>query len=94
MLIASEALDAERKMLADLSASLQSVQANLAKVREQSNALEAELNAIKRDVKAQTSEKDRQKRKLDEMRSIDTEELKTLQKVTGWQIDGIRSECR
>lgn len=94
MLIASEALDAERKMLADLSASLQSVQANLAKVREQSNALEAELNAIKRDVKAQTSEKDRQKRKLDEMRSIDADELKTLQKVTGWQIDGIRSECR
>lgn len=81
-------------MLADLSASLQSVQANLAKVREQSNALEAELNAIKRDVKAQTSEKDRQKRKLDEMRSIDADELKTLQKVTGWQIDGIRSECR
>jgi hypothetical protein len=94
MLIAFEALDAERKMLADLSASLQSVQANLAKTREQSNALEAELNTIKRDVKAQTSEKDRQKRKLDEMRSIDTDELKTLQKVTGWQIDGIRSESR
>lgn len=73
----------------ELNASLSHLQNNLSKVREQSQQLEAELNAIRKEVTSERAEKERQGKTLASMKSRDQVDLDTLQEAIGWRVEGI-----
>jgi len=78
--------------LNDLTSSLSRLQQNLAKVKEQSAAIETELNAARNHVKGERAEKDRQSRVLNDMRAKDDPELMELEAAMGWRVQGVKGE--
>jgi hypothetical protein len=68
------------------------IQQTLAKTRDQTAALEAELASVRKEVKSQRSEKERQEGKLLEMRGRDGVELIELEDVMGWKVEGVQRE--
>jgi len=89
-----QALESERNTLTELNASVGHLQASLKKVKKESQAVEEELGVIKKEVSIRRNEKTRQGEKLGEMRSRDDEELKMLEEVLGWGVDGVGRELR
>jgi kinetochore protein Spc25 len=87
-----QALETERSTLTELNASVGHLQASLKKVKKESAAVEEELSVIKKEVSIRRNEKMRQGEKLGEMRSRDDEELKMLEEVLGWRVDGVGRE--
>ncbi|WVQ81849.1 hypothetical protein IAT38_003976 [Cryptococcus sp. DSM 104549] len=85
-------LETERHTLADLNSSLSHLRSNLTKTKEQSAALEAELQGLRKEVKAERTEKERQGKMLDEMRDRDEMELRELEEAMGWKVEGIRQD--
>ena len=59
-------------------------------MREQSAALESELNSIRKEVKGEKAHKERQGRVLDEMRGEDEVELRELEDAVGWKVEGVK----
>ena len=86
------ALETERHTLTDLTASLTHLQTTLTRVKEQSATLEAELVAVRKDVKSQKMEKERQTKVLEEMRGQDGVELGMLEEAIGWKVEGVKGE--
>jgi kinetochore protein Spc25 len=72
----------------ELNSSLTHLHTNLSKVREESSALEQELQAIRSEVTTERAEKERQGKTLGAMRSRDEVDLKELQNAIGWKIEG------
>jgi hypothetical protein len=86
------ALEQERHTVGDLSSSLARLQQTLSKTKEQSAAVEAELNAVRKEVKAERGEKERQGKVLEQQRGRDAIELQILQEVLGLRIEGVKGE--
>ncbi len=59
-------------------------------MKEQSAALEAELNAVRKEVKVERTEKERQEKVLGEMRGKDGVELGQLEEAVGWRVEGVK----
>lgn len=76
----------------DINSHLTQLRTNLSKVREQSQQLESELNAIRKDVTSERAEKERQTKTLSAMKSRDGEDLEALQEAIGWRVEGIGRE--
>ncbi len=78
-----------------MTSSLNHLQTTLAKVKKQSAALEAELNAVRKEVKGEKAEKERQGKVLEEMRGKDGVELGQLEDAIGWRVEGVKrgSSC-
>nr|ODN89080.1 hypothetical protein L203_02491 [Cryptococcus depauperatus CBS 7841] len=85
-------LEQERHTIADLDASLSHLRASLDKTKEQSTNLEAELQAVKREVTLERTEKERQRNVLNQMRDRDTFELQQLEEALGWRVEGINQD--
>ncbi|ODN78739.1 hypothetical protein L202_04302 [Cryptococcus amylolentus CBS 6039] len=85
-------LESERHVLADLNSSLSHLQNSLAKTKEQSSSLEAELKALRTEVRSEETEKERQKKMLNDMRNRDTVELKQMEEALGWKVEGIKAD--
>lgn len=83
------ALDLERRTEHDLQATLTHMQTTLSRVKEQSKSLEEELNAVKRAVQTERTEKERQTKALESQRSRDSLELRVLQDILGVRIEGV-----
>lgn len=83
------ALDDERRTIQELNASLNHLRNNLSKVREQSQQLEIELNALRKEVMTERAEKERQGKTLKDMKTRDQEDLDALQEAIGWRLEGI-----
>ncbi|ODN78089.1 hypothetical protein L198_08008 [Cryptococcus wingfieldii CBS 7118] len=83
-------LESERHVLADLNSSLSHLQNSLTKTKEQSSSLEAELQALRKEVRSEETEKERQKNMLNDMRDRDTVELKQMEEALGWKVEGIK----
>jgi kinetochore protein Spc25 len=86
------ALEQERHTVGDLSSSLARLQQTLSKTKEQSAAVEAELNAVRKEVKAERGEKERQGKVLQQQRGRDAIELQILQEVLGLRIEGVKGQ--
>ena len=65
----------------------------LAKVKEQNASLEAELTALRKEVKGERAEKERQGRVLGDMRGRDGVELLELEEAVGWRVEGVKRAC-
>ena len=87
-----QALETERTILTELNASVGHLQASLKKVKKESQVVEEELGVVKKEVSIRRSEKQRQGEKLGEMRSRDDDELRMLEDVLGWRVDGVGRE--
>ncbi|GFZ49559.1 Probable kinetochore protein SPC25 [Saitozyma sp. JCM 24511] len=85
-------LEQERHTVGDLSSSLARLQQTLSKTKEQSAAVEAELNAVRKEVKAERGEKERQGKVLEQQRGRDAIELQILQEVLGLRIEGVKAD--
>ncbi|WVR07494.1 hypothetical protein IAU60_004536 [Kwoniella sp. DSM 27419] len=85
-------LESERHTLTDLTSSLNHLQSSLAKVKDQSAALEADLSALRKEVKSEKAERERQGKVLDDMRDRDEVELRELEEVVGLKIEGIKAD--
>ncbi|WVQ74941.1 hypothetical protein IAR50_004549 [Cryptococcus sp. DSM 104548] len=85
-------LESERHVLADLTASLSHLQSNLARTKEHSSTLESELQALRKEVTSEETEKERQKNVLDDMRGRDTVELRQMEEALGWKVEGIKED--
>lgn len=88
------ALEQERHTVGDLSSSLARLQQTLSKTKEQSAAVEAELNAVRKEVKAERGEKERQGKVLEQQRGRDAIELQILQEVLGLRIEGVKGQLK
>jgi kinetochore protein Spc25 len=86
------ALEQERRAVQDINTHLTQLRTNLTKVREQSQQLETELNAIRKDVTSERAEKERQGKTLASMKTRDGEDLEALQDAIGWRVEGIGRE--
>lgn len=82
-------LENERTTVADLTASVNHLQATLNRVKEQSAQVEHELNAVRKEVAMRRSEKKRQGEKLREMRRRDEDELDIMEQALGWRVHGV-----
>ncbi|WVR00001.1 hypothetical protein IAU59_007143 [Kwoniella sp. CBS 9459] len=87
-----ETLESERHTLSDLNSSLQNLRSQLQKVKDQSSTLENELNSLRKQVKLEQSEKERQGKVLDDMRDRDEIELRELEEAVGWKVEGIKED--
>ena len=76
--------------MADLQSSVNHLHTTLTRVREQSATLEGELNSVRKEVKTKRTEKERQGKALDEMRNRDGDELRRLEEMVGWKIEGVK----
>ncbi|KAE8542569.1 hypothetical protein D1P53_001349 [Cryptococcus gattii VGV] len=85
-------LEAERHVVADLSASLSHLQSSLTKIKEKSSILDTELQSERKEVTAMQVEKERQTNVLNDMRGKDTTELKQLEEALGWKVEGIKQD--
>lgn len=72
----------------ELNQSLAHLNVHLSKVREESQQLESELQAIRSEVTTERAEKERQGKTLGAMKNRDELDLKELQDAIGWKIEG------
>ncbi len=86
------AIEQERHHLADLTASVGRLHAQLAKIREQGSALDAELAGVRRDVGIERATKERQVKILGENAGKDNAQLAVLEGALGLKIAGVGSE--
>ncbi|KLT44022.1 hypothetical protein CC85DRAFT_284056 [Cutaneotrichosporon oleaginosum] len=88
-----DTIEAERHHLADLTASVGRLHAQLAKIREQASALDGELAGVRREVGLERAVKERQVKILGDMAGTDEAQLAVLEGALGLKIAGV-GDCR
>ncbi len=84
------AIESEKHTRDDLSSSVNHLQTTLNKLKDQSTSLSNEVRSVEKIVRTERAEKERQETSLEEMRLKDEPELRGLEDVLGWKVEGVK----